>query len=136
MQLNLLILFLGIFIGWDFSVRNLIPTIEVPVFINVPIYEYSRVKVMTVSAYSLRKKECDSDLKNTALMRKPIVGRTAAVSRDNLHLLGKEIYVEGKGIWVVTDVMHERWTNRIDLLMTTKKAKKFTPIKLTIAIIG
>lgn len=82
-------------------------------------------KNVTITAYSPRAKETDSTPNQTALMTKPIPGGTCAVSRDLIHLLGKKIYVEGYGVFVVTDVMNKRWEYRIDLCMNTQAAIKF-----------
>jgi len=123
---------LGLVIGFDFASRNITPIVETKVEYR---YHKPRVSKLTVTAYSLRHKECDNDLKHTALMRKPIPGFTAAISRDNLHLLGKKVYVEGYGVWKVTDVMNERYSNRIDLLMPTKEAEKFNPVTAIVAVV-
>lgn len=82
-------------------------------------------KDVTITAYSPRTKETDNTPNQTALMTKPIPGGTCAVSRDLIHLLGKKIYIEGYGVFVVTDVMNKRWEYRIDLCMNTQAAKKF-----------
>lgn len=131
---SLLILILGLYIGYDFTYRNLCPIEEkiVPV-ISQP---KSKSKEMTVTAYSLDKKQCNNDLENTATMVKPLPGITAAVSRDNLNLLGKKVYIEGHGVRKVTDVMNKRFKNRIDLLMSKKEAKKFGVDKAVVAVIN
>lgn len=82
-------------------------------------------KNVTITAYSPRAKETDSTPNTTALMTKPIPGGTCAVSRDLIHLLGKKIYIEGYGVFVVTDVMNKRWEYRIDLCMNTHAAIEF-----------
>lgn len=51
----------------------------------------------------------------TALGTTPIPGKTVAVSRDLLHLLGKRVYVSGYGVFKVEDLMNERFERRIDL---------------------
>jgi len=48
-------------------------------------------------------------------------GKTCAVSRDLRHLLGTEIYIEGVGWRFVNDLMHKRWTKKIDLCVKSKK---------------
>lgn len=129
-----LILLIGLYIGADFTYRNL-SHVEIEVK-PVMIHAKSTAKEMTISAYSLSKKECDSDLKHTATMSKPSPGTTAAVSRDNLHLLGKKVYIEGHGVRKVTDVMNKRFKNRIDLLMSKKEAKKFGVDSAVVAVIN
>jgi len=104
--------------------------------INIIIDREPIIKEITVTAYSLEKDQCDNDLEHTATMTKPKIGLTAAVSRDNLHLLGKSVYIEGHGIRKVTDVMATYQFNRIDLLMTTSKAIKFTPTKAKVILLN
>lgn len=126
------ILILGMYIGADFTARNMPPELIIKEIVTVAKRKPIQ---MTVTAYSLREEECNSDLKNTATMVRPVVGLTAAVSRDRLRLLGKKIYVEGYGVREVTDVMNERFKNRIDLLMGTKEAKDFGVRVATVVII-
>ena len=112
---------IGIVIGCLISPPSVVLELEPPAVIQ----ELPRVKEMTITAFSLRKKECNEDLNKTALMVKPKPGMTAAVSRDNLHMLNRKIYIEGIGVWKVESVMNERWKDRIDLLMGTKDAIRF-----------
>lgn len=120
------ILCLGI--GLDFGSRvfpkEKLVVQEVPTQIIIEVPQTLEVKLY-VTAYTLSSGECNSDLKHKATMRTPVVGRTAAVSRDHLYLLGKEVYVEKRGMWLVTDVMNERWSNRLDLLVDKKTASTF-----------
>jgi len=82
------------------------------------------IKVI-LTAYTLREKECNEDLENTALMMKPIPGYSCAVSVDLKHLLGKKIYVYGYGVWYVNDLMNKRHKKSIDLLVfNVKTAEK------------
>ncbi|WP_428567721.1 MAG: 3D domain-containing protein [Solidesulfovibrio sp. DCME] len=48
-------------------------------------------------------------------------GRTVAVSRDLKHLLGRRVLVEGLGVRVVEDLMHPRFTDRLDLCLPDKE---------------
>lgn len=96
------------------------------------LFSYENV---TITAYSPRSKETDSTPNTTALMTKPIPGGTCAVSRDLIHLLGKKIYIEGYGVFVVTDVMNKRWEYRIDLCMNTRAAKKFGKQKANVVLL-
>ena len=126
---------LGLYVGADFTYRNLPPKI-ITISEQVIVHDKPRVKIMTVTAYSLHKKECNKDLKHTATMKKPVPGLTAAVSRDNMHLLGQKIYIKGKGVWLVTDIMNARFKNRIDLLMSKKDAKEFGKQVATVAMVN
>jgi 3D (Asp-Asp-Asp) domain-containing protein len=76
---------------------------------------------MTATAYAPKKG------KNiTATGSRPIVGGTVAVSVDRKHLLGKYITIQGIGDRLVTDLMHPRWKNRVDIYVASEReAKKF-----------
>jgi len=76
---------------------------------------------VTLTGYTNAQDECNSDNWNTAIMEKPVVGWTVAVSQDLKCLLGKRIYVEGFGVRYVNDLMNKRFTNSIDILVATKK---------------
>ena len=76
---------------------------------------------VTVTAFTLTKKECGGYTKHTALMTKPRVGKTAAVSRDLIHLLGHSVYIEGAGLWKLESVSKKGLKNSIDLLVHNKR---------------
>lgn len=48
-------------------------------------------------------------------------GRTVAVSRDLKRLLGRKVYIEGLGVRVVEDLMHPRFTSRMDLCLPDRE---------------
>ncbi len=48
-------------------------------------------------------------------------GRTVAVSRDLKHLLGRRVLVEGLGVRVVEDLMHPRYSDRLDLCLPDRE---------------
>jgi len=82
--------------------------------------------VVEITAYTNRKCETNKDNNRTAIMERPVVGGSCAVSRDLLHWLGGRIYIEGIGIRRVNDLMNERFTRRIDLFMgTVQEAQQF-----------
>ena len=87
------------------------------------IKKMRKLKVVkcTATAYTASRNECDKDVSHTAIMRKPIPGRTIAVSRDLKRLLGKKVYSEKLGVRVVEDLMNHRYKNRIDILFSTKE---------------
>ncbi len=90
-------------------------------FINTYCYHS-----VNITAYTTSKDETNHDSGHTATMEKPVVGKTVAVSRDLIHLLGKWVYIEGTGVRYVGDLMNERWEKRIDILVGSKKdAYKF-----------
>jgi len=87
-------------------------------------HEPEHLKI-TLTAYTLRKKECNNDLENTATMLKPIPGYSCAVSVDLKHLLGKKIYIYGYGVWYVNDLLNKRYKKSVDLLVwDIKTARK------------
>jgi 3D (Asp-Asp-Asp) domain-containing protein len=88
------------------------------------VYSLSSKKAVKVkaTAYSLDRRQCNDDLKNTATMSKPTPGWTVAVSRDLQHLLGETVYIEGYGIRKIEDLMNPRFTKKIDLLMPDKQS--------------
>ena len=86
------------------------------------------VALLTITAYSATKDQCDSDPNMAASMRPPKPG-TIAVSRDLFKsgwVFGKKVYIEGKGIFEVNDLMNARLEKQIDIFMpTTKMALNF-----------
>ena len=85
-------------------------------------YKYTGV---TVTAYSPSHEETDSTPNQTAIMEKPVIGYTCAVSRDLNHLLGKRIYIAGIGVFKVNDVMNKRYTKRVDICLNKGSAIDF-----------
>ncbi|WP_300154929.1 3D domain-containing protein [Solidesulfovibrio sp.] len=47
-------------------------------------------------------------------------GRTVAVSQDLRRLLGRKVFIEGLGVRVVEDLMHPRFTDRLDLCLADR----------------
>jgi len=81
---------------------------------------------VTVTAYTLAPDETTGDGRPAVYDEEPKVGWTIAVSRDLIHLLGKRVYIEGVGVRRANDLMNERYTQRIDVLVPTKEyARKF-----------
>ena len=96
-------------------------------------------KELTVTAYTPSTDECDMDPNITASMQKVRPG-TVAVSRDLFNqgwVFGKKIYIEGYGIFEITDLMNKRWIERIDIVMFSKKeAKKFGVKQRKVALLN
>jgi len=111
------------------------PTKFVPVErtqVHVITVQKPLAKRVLVTAYSLDRRQCDNDPEHTALMTTPVPGRTCAVSRSLARCgwLGRKIWIEGLGVWIAEDVMSEKWKDdRVDLLLSHKEAKRFTPRK-------
>jgi 3D (Asp-Asp-Asp) domain-containing protein len=99
----------------------------------------TRVLYLTVTAYSPRKHETDSDPFITASMQ-PVREGGVAVSRDLFYagwVFGREVYIEGYGIFVIADLMHKRKTNQIDIFrFNTKDALKFGRKTLRVALLN
>jgi len=84
------------------------------------------VENATVTGYTACKGECNGDFKRNALMEKPIVGLSCAVSRDLMRFLGKKVYIPGIGIRHVDDLMNARFSRSIDILMpSVQNARTF-----------
>ena len=59
-----------------------------------------------------------------------------ACSRDLMpRLLGKRVYVEGMGVWVVEDLMNARINQTVDFCMGKTEAVKFGRKNVTIYIL-
>lgn len=81
------------------------------------------VQQVTVTAYTPSKNECDTDPHITASMQNVRAG-TVAVSRDLFEkgwVFGKKVYITGLGIYEISDLMHKKHTNKIDIFMWNKK---------------
>ena len=98
----------------------------------------SRIIDATVTAYSPREDETDTDPLITASMQ-PVREGTVAVSRDLFYagwVFGRRVYIEGHGIFIITDLMHERKKQQIDIFrFSTKKAMKFGRKSLRVALL-
>jgi 3D (Asp-Asp-Asp) domain-containing protein len=71
----------------------------------------------TVTAYTAHRKETGGVPRRTAIMEKPVPGWTCAVSRDLSHWLGGRVWIEGIGVRRVNDVMNNRFSHRVDVLV-------------------
>lgn len=87
--------------------------------ITARIAETQKIRA-EVTAYTLDLNETDNDPQHAADMSKPVPGRTAAVSRDLIHLLGKKIYIPGHGVRVINDLAAVDVKGTIDLLVGNK----------------
>lgn len=96
---------------------------ELQAKINI-VKQEVRKNFMTVeaSAYTLSKRETDSNPFQTATNQRPIPGKTCAVSRDLKHLLNRNIYLikEQKTLYV-NDIMHKRYKKSIDMAVSSRK---------------
>lgn len=111
----------------------LIISIGLSLFLSNYSICYSSTKKTSVKAPSIKKtinkkKKIKSNIsfyyptgKKTYLGEKCIPGKTAGVSKDLKHLMGKKIYIEGFGVRHVTDLTHDRIKNRIDLAIDKNK---------------
>ena len=109
--------------------------------IKINIFLTSNRQKITVSAYHppSRGINSDSDPTKTATMKKPVAGRTLAISDElfNLGWLGRRIYIDGWGVGKATDRMDSSVKGRqIDICAPTLKiAKKMGIRKNVLAIV-
>lgn len=80
-------------------------------------YKDAHTHRLRLTAYTASPRECDEDVRNTAIMQPPKPGWTVAVSRDLKGWLGKRVYIEGFGIRLVNDLMHPRHVQAVDILV-------------------
>jgi 3D (Asp-Asp-Asp) domain-containing protein len=90
---------------------------------------------MSVSAYSVRKTKSKKHQRLTATQTPPIVGLTVAISRDKKHLLGRTVWIDGVGTREITDLMGRQWTNKMDVLVATRKDAKAFGLKKKVRVI-
>lgn len=89
------------------------------------------------TAYTPRKEECNDDFMNTAIMERPRPGWHVAVSQDLFWMLGKKVYIKGYGVRYVADLMNERFTNKIDIMVgKVSEAREFGVKELEIVVLG
>lgn len=89
------------------------------------------------TAYTPRKEECNNDFMNTAIMETPKPGWHIAVSHDLLFMLGKKVYIKGYGVRMVSDLMNERFKNKIDIMVgKVSEAREFGVKELEIVVLG
>lgn len=94
--------------------------------LNAEILKSKDQGMMTVTAYTVSKSECDSTPNQTATMSKPVPGQTIAVSRDKTHMLGRKVYIQNVGVYYVNDLMNQRFRNSIDICIGSKEeAQRF-----------
>lgn len=92
---------------------------------------------LEITAYTNSEDETNGDLNNTAIMNKPIVGRTVAVSHDLKHWLGKWVYIETIGMRKVEDLMSPTYEKKMDLLVSNKElAFEFGVKQLNVVLLG
>jgi 3D (Asp-Asp-Asp) domain-containing protein len=100
---------------------------------------YTEMMKVTASAYCSIPKETDDTpfLAAWGNILKPSV-KSIAISRDLFDFgltNGKRVHIDGiEGEFIVLDVMHKKWKNKIDIYMglDRKKALKFGRKKVTI----
>ncbi|MDY0273815.1 MAG: 3D domain-containing protein [Desulfomicrobium sp.] len=87
-----------------------------------------QVKDVTLTAYSPRVVECGPNPTITASMTKVRPG-IVAVSWDLYEqgwVFGKKVYVQGHGVFEIADLMHKRFTDRVDIFFPkTEDAVQF-----------
>ena len=84
-------------------------------------YEAERTQIVDISYYTKSVDETDSTPNQSAILTFARPGFTVAASHDLKWMLGHYIYIYGKGVFYVEDLMNERWTKKIDILVSSKK---------------
>jgi len=99
---------------------------------------YKSVKDLTITAYSPTKNQTDSDPFITACMERVRAGGVA-VSQDLFYkgwTCGKRVFIRGKGIFRINDVMNRRKKNQIDVFyFNTKQALRNGIKKAKVALL-
>jgi 3D (Asp-Asp-Asp) domain-containing protein len=75
-------------------------------------------KEMRITCYTSKPHELN------ALGKKPIVGKSCAVSRDRYELLGKKVYIQGEGIFIVDDLCDSHIKNTLDIYTGGPETRK------------
>lgn len=89
------------------------------------------------TAYNPDAGQTDATPHQTATLTKAKPGKTMACSRDLMpRLLGKRVYVEGMGVWVVEDLMNGRITNTVDFCVgNAATARQFERKNVTLHVL-
>lgn len=91
---------------------------------------------VTATAYSPVPEQTDSTPWETAILTRPVEGRTIAVSQDHVDWLGRKVYIPGYGVRYVEDLMNARFKDRIDFFIeSTREAADFGVKKLQIILL-
>lgn len=92
-----------------------------------------------VTSYSPREEETDEDPYLTASME-PVREGCVAVSRDLFYKgwsFGRKVYIEGEGVFTITDLMHARKTNQVDIFrFNTEAALEFGRQQRKVVLLG
>jgi len=85
----------------------------------------SRTQIVKVSFYhpASRGINSDEDPTKTAIMRKPIAGRTVAISDELFEdgWLGHKVYIDGLGVFIAEDRMDDSITGKqIDICVKSR----------------
>lgn len=112
---------IGITLSIGHKVMNLEPNYNLTTNIILDEKPTSHSYNCTLTAYSATVDQTNSDPYKTALMEKPVVGGTVAVSQDLKRYLGNSVYISGYGVFRVNDLMNKRYSNRVDLFVKDKK---------------
>ncbi len=102
--------------------------------------ELQRKQIVKVTFYHPKSRgiNSDSDPNNTAIMRKPVVGRTVAISDDlfNIGWLGSKVYLEQFGVFIMEDrTNHSIKGMQIDICVESKEKAFELGVKYNIVAI-
>jgi 3D (Asp-Asp-Asp) domain-containing protein len=118
--LIILIVLVGLTFSIGYKVINLEPKYE-EYIISFNSDEISHSYQCDITAYSADVNQTDSTPYQTALMERPVVGGTVAVSHDLKQYLGNKVYISGYGVFRVNDLMNRRFTKKIDMFVKDKR---------------
>ena len=98
-----------------------------------------RGQVLTITAYSPSIAATDGTPFLTA-SNSPVREGIVAVSRDLQDkgwTFGRKVYIDSMGVFTVEDLLHERWTNQLDVFMfNTQRALQFGKKNMRVFLLG
>ena len=80
-------------------------------------YMAERIQIVDISFYTRSVRETDDTPNQTSIITFARPFFTVAVSHDLKWMLGHYIYIYGRGVFYVEDLMNERYTKRLDILV-------------------
>lgn len=98
-----------------------------------------RGQLLTITAYSPSIAATDGTPFLTA-SNSPVREGIVAVSRDLQDRgwsFGRKVYIDSMGVFTIEDLLHERWTNQLDVFMfSTQRAIQFGKKNLRVFLLG
>jgi 3D (Asp-Asp-Asp) domain-containing protein len=124
------------------SRRDRVQLLELKRLIQVKEHQIEsmrRGQILTITAYSPSIAATDGTPFLTA-SNSPVREGIIAVSRDLQErgwTFGRKVYIDSMGVFTVEDLLHERWTNQLDIFMfSTQRAIQFGKKNLRCFLLG